>query len=393
MDIFPGFLHNRFIKELDKTGISSGGKKIFHEKSGKDSIIFKDISLAKALVLKQEMLVCSGDCAIHEDAIRGTVGRMDVLLTGDIRTFRKLHSRLESQGFFESERKKIGQFIESQQNNELFSLRNRKFYNNSTYFMGIINVTPDSFSDGGKNTQIDDFIRSVEEIKKNRIDIIDIGGESTRPGASSCSVDEELSRVIPKLRILRELTDIPVSIDTWKSEIAEEALENGADCINYVRGYTIDDNMLEIIRKYNPPFFLMHSRGDSGNMQTLTQYNDIVEDILSELKSSYNKLLDVTGDRKRIIIDPGIGFAKTAEQNWEIISKVRSFFQLGSPVLMGISRKSFIPGTLGVDTIEEKDEITNLLSMFFCFSKVNFVRIHNYRKAALLRNIMDNMEN
>jgi dihydropteroate synthase len=393
LDIFSGFLEKKYKKEIKNTGISSGGFNIFKQKSQKYALCLKDISLAKALVLKQETLVCGGDCALHENAVRGTVRRLNIVISADIRTLTRLETRLKEQGFFEKERKDIVNFIDSQKDSTLFSIRNKVFTNNNTYIMGILNVTPDSFSDGGINNDNDICKKNIENMIKNNVDIIDIGGESTRPDAQAVSVQEEIDRILPKLRIIRDLTDIPVSIDTYKPEVAEKALENGADMINYIRGYELNDKMLELVKRFKPPFFLMHSRGNSANMQKMTEYNDIVENIFTEIDSSYQTLLNVLDDRKKIILDPGIGFAKTVEQNWEIISKVKSFFKYGSPVLMGVSRKSFIQKSLEINDNNAKDEITDLLSMFFYFSGVNFLRVHNVEKACRLKKLLYYLEN
>ncbi|MCK9223449.1 MAG: dihydropteroate synthase [Candidatus Muirbacterium halophilum] len=392
MDIFSGFLENKYRKEIKKTGISKAGDEIFKQKSQKYALLLKNISLAKALVLKQELLVCGGDCALHENAVRGILKTLNIVISADIRTLSKLETRLKTQGFFEKERKDILNFINSQKDSELFTLRNKKFVNNNTYIMAILNVTPDSFSDGGLNLDEKTCIENIKKMIETKVDIIDVGGESTRPSAKSVSIEEELDRVIPKIRLIRSMTDIPISIDTYKHEVAREALENGADSINYVRGYEIDENMLKVVYDFKTPFFLMHSRGNSANMQKMTEYSDIVEDIFDEINNSYEKLLQVLDNRKKIIIDPGIGFAKTTEQNWEIISKVKSFFKYGSPVLMGVSRKSFIKNSFDIKDNILKDEITDILSMFFTFSGVNFIRVHNYEKAYRLKKIMSFLE-
>ena len=220
--------------------------------------------------------------------------------------------------------------------------------------MGILNVTPDSFSDGGQFLKVENaFTHSVKMIEEGA-DIIDIGGESTKPFAEPVSTDEELSRVIPVIEKIRSEYDILISIDTTKSKVAEEAITAGANIINDVSAMEIDENMLQVAKNYNSPIIMMHMKGIPKNMQNNPTYDHLITEIKDYLSSRVKCAINAGIDKKNIIIDPGIGFGKSVEHNFEIINNLDSFVDLGFPVLLGASRKSFIGLTLDV---EEKDRL------------------------------------
>lgn len=220
--------------------------------------------------------------------------------------------------------------------------------------MGILNVTPDSFSDGGQFLKVENaFTHSVKMIEEGA-DIIDIGGESTKPFADPVSTDEELSRVIPVIEKIRSEYDILISIDTTKSKVAEEAITAGANIINDVSAMEIDENMLQVAKNYNSPIIMMHMKGIPKNMQNNPTYDHLITEIKDYLSSRVKCAINAGIDKKNIIIDPGIGFGKSVEHNFEIINNLDSFVDLGFPVLLGASRKSFIGLTLNV---EEKDRL------------------------------------
>ena len=220
--------------------------------------------------------------------------------------------------------------------------------------MGILNVTPDTFSDGGQFLKVENaFTHSVKMIEEGA-DIIDIGGESTKPFADPVSTDEELSRVIPVIEKIRSEYDILISIDTTKSKVAEEAITAGANIINDVSAMEIDENMLQVAKNYNSPIVMMHMKGIPKNMQNNPTYDHLITEIKDYLSSRVKCAINAGIDKKNIIIDPGIGFGKSVEHNFEIINNLDSFVDLGFPVLLGASRKSFIGLTLDV---EEKDRL------------------------------------
>jgi dihydropteroate synthase len=211
-----------------------------------------------------------------------------------------------------------------------------------TLIMGILNSTPDSFSDGGQFYSLDKALAHSLQMVKDGADIIDVGGESTRPGALKVSLDEELNRTIPLIKALREKSSIAISIDTTKSEVAREALLAGANIINDVSGFQLDPNMGLVAKELEAGCALMHMRGTADNMQELCNYEDLLTDIKSELSLSVNSLLSLDIKKGQLVIDPGIGFSKTAEQNIELMKNLSEFHSLDYPILLGTSRKSFI---------------------------------------------------
>ncbi len=214
--------------------------------------------------------------------------------------------------------------------------------------MGILNITPDSFSDGGdffeKNIAIDRALEMVEQ----GADIIDIGGESTRPFSDSVSLKEEISRVIPVIEGICKESDVCISIDTTKSKVAFEALEAGASVINDISAMEIDSLMVDVALKFNCPIVLMHMKGIPKNMQDNPQYQSLISDIKEYLLARIDFVVSKGIDRNKIIIDPGIGFGKTVENNFEIINNLDQFVKMNFPVLLGASRKSFIGVSLNL---------------------------------------------
>ena len=230
-------------------------------------------------------------------------------------------------------------------------LRERSFnWGERTYLMGVLNVTPDSFSDGGEFNAPAAALAQAQSLVEAGADIIDIGGQSTRPGAEQVSVEEELNRVLPVVRALREaelspresVLSVPISVDTTRAVVAQKAVEAGADMVNDISSGTFDPDMLPVVAQLRIPIVLMHIRGTPQTMQQLTEYQDLIGEIYEFLESQIAAAVAAGIERSHIIIDPGIGFAKTAEQNLEILRQLPTFGSLGVPILVGVSRKSFI---------------------------------------------------
>lgn len=210
-----------------------------------------------------------------------------------------------------------------------------------TLVMGILNVTPDSFSDGGRHDEPSRALAHGLELVRDGADIVDIGGESTRPGATPVEPSEERRRIIPVIRALAA-RDVVVSVDTMHASTAAAAVEAGAHLINDVSGERLDDAMIDVVRRSGVPYILMHSRGDSRSMDRLAAYEDTVADVCAELTQWRQRLLDAGVEPDRIIIDPGLGFAKTGSQDWELIAGLDRLRRMGHPVLVAASRKRFV---------------------------------------------------
>ncbi|MFH0838905.1 MAG: dihydropteroate synthase [Candidatus Omnitrophota bacterium] len=216
--------------------------------------------------------------------------------------------------------------------------------------MGILNITLDSFSDGGLYLRKEDAIKKACQLEEQGAHVIDIGGESSRPNAKAISIKEELKRILPVIKKLVKMINIPISVDTYKSEVARCALEEGATLINDIYALRYDRKLADVITKYNVPVILMHMRGAPHNMQLDPQYKDVVKDIVVFLKERINAAKTLGIKENNIIIDPGIGFGKTKEHNLEILNRLEEFKALNRPLMIGTSRKSFIGKVLSVDT-------------------------------------------
>jgi dihydropteroate synthase len=238
--------------------------------------------------------------------------------------------------------------------------------------MGILNVTPDSFADGGRHDTYEKAVARGLEMISEGVDIIDIGGESTRPGAERVSAEEEQARVIPVIEKLSQ-TGIPISIDTMRAQTADKAVAAGASIVNDVSGGLADDAMHETVAELGCPYILMHWRGHSADMNSQAIYKDVVQDVIAEIEIQINKALHNGIARNNLIIDPGLGFAKEAEHNWEILHRIEEFTALGYPVLIGGSRKRF----LGGQSPDEREAATIDLTSSLLAKSIWAVRVHS----------------
>ena len=240
--------------------------------------------------------------------------------------------------------------------------------------MGILNVTPDSFADGGKHNDFEAAVARGLEMIAEGVDIIDIGGESTRPGAERVSEEEEIARTIPVINELAKHGK-PISIDTMRSRTAEAAIKAGASIINDVSGGLADPEMLQTAARLKVPYIAMHWRGQSKDMNSKAIYNDVVSDVISELNERIEAALDAGIEKDKLMIDPGIGFAKEAEHNWAIIDSIDRFVAMGYPVLVGASRKRF----LGGDSPDQREQATIDLTKRLGTTGVWAVRVHSVK--------------
>ncbi len=261
-----------------------------------------------------------------------------------------------------------------------------------TFIMGILNITPDSFSDGGKyfneNVLIAKAVEDAIRMEKEGADFIDVGGESTRPGSRKVNADKEMQRVIPVISEIRKHIGIPISIDTYKSEVADEALKAGAVIVNDISGFRFDPNIAEVTRKHNASCILMHIKGTPKDMQDNPVYEDVVAEIIEYLNESVS--IAKNAGIEQIIVDPGIGFGKTFEHNIEIIKRLSEFKQLGYPLLLGLSRKRFINNIYESGT-EERLAGTLASNTAGILNGANILRVHDVlenKRAALTADVL-----
>ncbi len=339
------------IHQMKKVGVDPIGIKLMERKSLHFNLKVEGIDPRTANLLKQEMLSLGGDVAVDGRGLDCSAQQTDALIMGTQNHFEKLILKLGQYPDLQS----LGQSIKETIRNISkiqFAIHCRKktlTLGKRTLLMGVLNVTPDSFSDGGlffdKEKAIAHGIRMVEE----GADVIDIGGESTRPGSKPLELEEELRRVIPVIESLSKETDVPISIDTYKSDVAQRAIAAGAEIINDISALRFDPNLAQVAARENIPLILMHIRGTPETMQKNIYYESLFSEILQYLKGSIQIAESAGVDPQQIIVDPGIGFGKTVEDNLLIIKNLYEFRILGKPILLGTSRKSFIGKILNAE--------------------------------------------
>lgn len=259
------------------------------------------------------------------------------------------------------------------ESNKRMQIGNRQFdIENHTYVMGILNVTPDSFSDGSQWSDLDKALYRVEEMLAEGMDILDIGGESTRPGYTQISVEEEIERVVPVIEAVKARFDVPVSLDTYKSPVAKAGINAGADMINDIWGLKYDKDMAKVIAEGNVACCLMHNRNDA-------EYQALLSDMKLDLKESLTIAEKAGISKEKIILDPGIGFAKSYADNMEVLRSMGDFRELGYPLLLGCSRKSVIGLSLDLP-VEERLEGTLVTTMMAVQQRYSFVRVHDVKE-------------
>ncbi len=253
-------------------------------------------------------------------------------------------------------------------------------WRNKTSIMGVINLTPDSFSDGGDLNSSKKVLDQVNQFLCNGVDIVDLGAQSTRPGAEEVGSKKEIKRLIPYLKLIKsEFPEILISIDTYNSEVAHEALLNGANWINDVTGGRRDKEILNVVSKFNCPFVITHSRGNSQNMNELSKYKNVLSEVKCSLENLIKNALEKNISKNNIIVDPGIGFSKDINQNLEILRNLDVFKNLNLPILIGSSRKRFIGEILNEIDPKERDIGTLAISCLCSHFNVDIVRVHNVK--------------
>jgi len=257
-----------------------------------------------------------------------------------------------------------------------------------THIMGILNVTPDSFSDGGRFYKFDDAVRQGMKMAEEGADILDVGGESTRPGSHPVSLEEELSRVIPVIESLTQRLDVPISIDTYKAKVAQEALNAGAQMINDISALRYDPEMKKMAAQHDVPVALMHIQGTPRTMQEHPWYEDVIGEITDYLKESIQIATDAGIGREKIIIDPGIGFGKRLKDNLNILKNLKEFSILNCPILIGCSRKSFIGKILNLP-MEERLEGSLAALAVAVMNGAHMVRVHDVKESKRVASLVD----
>ena len=359
-----------FNSSLEEIGCTKTSYPLFIQKSKILLIKITDIDFKEATILKQSFLSAGGDVALHKNVLDHSIKKSSVLLMGTQKTYKVALQSLSQQPYFN-----IPKICSSISN--FLSIIRIKEQNPFPKLMGILNITPDSFSDGGQLNSIQKILQKTENLIKDGADILDIGGESTRPGADSVSQKKEMARVLPVIKqIKKEFPSIPLSIDTQKSSIAKICIEEGVSMVNCVK---VSNDMFDIIAHYpNIKFVVMHMRGNPITMQNKTLYTSIVKNIHEYFEDILKQASSMSISFERIILDPGIGFAKTPLQNLKIMREISSLFDLNCKILVGHSRKSFFKHTMNIE-LEDRDIPTAVLSSFLWKQGVDILRVHNVK--------------
>jgi len=378
-------------EEMRAIGVSSDGIRLMVPKGLGLAIKIPDLSAPRAMILKEQMLSLGGDAAQSRDVLTDSNSRTHVLLLGSETQFGRLVESLKRQQFgLPALGKQIERLLNNWSNRpSLFTARDKHLdLTKRTAVMGILNVTPDSFSDGGEfldpKAAVDRALRMQEE----GADIIDIGAESTRPGAAAVGAKEELERLLPVVSaIVGELRAI-LSVDTYKSDVAAAVLDCGADMINDISGLRFDERMAEVVAKHDAGLAVMHIQGTPRDMQKSPRYDDLIGEIYSCLAWSCSAAVEAGVNRQSIIADPGIGFGKTLAHNLKLINQLDSFRGLGVPILLGTSRKSVI-GKIIKKPVQERLYGTAASVAAAIVRGADIVRVHDVRKMREVCDVAD----
>lgn len=347
--------------ELNRIGFDKSYIGHVAEKYSYKNIKIYNLSPAQANILKQTALSVGCDCATHREVITGKIEKSDCILGGSVSEIKKVAEKLQFQPFG---LKELGEKLL------------QKSSATDAKIVGILNITDNSFSDGGLYNSFEKAKEHLLEMINDGADIIDIGAESTKPYSSAVSAKEQLEKLLPIVDFAKDKTII--SIDTRSAQVADECIKAGAHIINDVSGFDYDEKMADVIAKYDIPVIIQHSKGTPENMQNSPHYNDVMEEIFLELHKKIN--FAHSKGIEKIITDPGIGFGKTVENNFEIIKRIEEFKALGYPVMLGCSRKSFLQ--------TQDDTYTAIFNALAIERNVDYIRVHNVK---MHKNMIDLM--
>lgn len=399
ISIFPPDNQEEVENLMKEIGVDSRGIKIMAPKAISALIRINKLPVFAANILKQESLSLGADTAVSRDALTGRSKYTDCLIMGNFSHFEHLCRKLKEQPYSLN---KVAEELKDaisnyKKNNFILELGPYKLNLNSrTHIMGILNLTPDSFSGDGLYQRTEagrrraDIVEYVQKLVDDGADIIDIGGESSRPGAKPVSVKEELKRVIPPIKALNKKIKVPISVDTYKYEVARQALDNGASIVNDITALRGSSNMASLVKSYKAGIVLMHMRGSPKNMQDAPIYENVMADIVSYLNSAIKKAVGRGIDFKKIIVDPGIGFGKTLKHNLKIISSLSELKVLGRPILIGVSRKSFI-SQITKQPVEERLFGTTSSNCVAVMNGAKIVRVHDVQQAKEALAVLDSI--
>lgn len=374
-------------EEIRKIGVDAVSIPWLSNKALFITMKIENVSPFAANIIKQEMLGKGGDVAVNRGVANFSAQTSDILIMGTYAQYNKLIYKLEMQP---GSIKKIGEEIKRVLTGvnigkpEYFECGKHKLLiGEKTYIIGILNVTPDSFSDGGKYNNIESAVRRAREMIENGADIIDVGGESTRPGHQPVDALEEINRVVPVVEVLAKEFNVPISVDTYKAVVADRALKAGAHIINDVWGLQKDAALAEVVAKYGAGVVMMHNSDKC-------EYNDLMGDIVKFLRKSIEIAEKAGIRRENMVVDPGIGFAKNLDHNLEVMRRLKELSTLNLPVLLGTSRKSMIGNILDLP-VGERLEGTAATVTLGIANGTDFVRVHDVKEMSRVVRMTDAM--
>ncbi|MDA8234819.1 MAG: dihydropteroate synthase [Clostridia bacterium] len=374
-------------KEIGLIGSDEGGQKLMASKGVFRLVKIEGVTTVQANLIKQEMLSKGGEAAVARGVANFGVDKSDILLMGTLRQYHQLIAKLRLQPFkLSTMAEELCQVLtnyEGHQIKELDCSPYRLTFGEKTLVMGILNVTPDSFSDGGLFTDLDLAVEHAKRMIDEGADIIDVGAESTRPNHEPVPQEEELRRLIPAVERLAKEINVPISVDTYKAEVARQAVAKGAHIINDQWGCKADPDMARIMAELDVPVILMHN-------QKGTEYRSLMGEILHSLQECIGLAEGAGVKPEKIIIDPGIGLGKTYEQSLEVMKNLAQFKSLGKPILLGTSRKSLIGKTLNLPA-NERVEGTLATTTLGIIHGVDIVRVHDVKENVRAARMTDAM--
>lgn len=388
------------IQEMRKINAEDAGIRHMLPKARHYLLKLENVRRPIVHILKETFLSNGGEATVSKDMITAVSDHSDVLLSGTRKQFQRSLLALREQGFgcnklsteieaairhFDSiPNVPNSQSIENPLLSALFDQIGTR-----TLVMGILNITPDSFSDGGLFVDHNAAVLHARVMVENGADIIDIGGESTRPGSESVSAKEEIDRVIPVIQEITSSLNVPISIDTTKAEVARAALDSGALIINDISAATFDPDMRILIAERRCPAILMHIKGTPKDMQAQPIYNDLMSEVCAFLRERIEAVVDAGVDERMLLVDPGIGFGKTVDQNLELLQRLRELKSIGRPIVVGTSRKSTIGKVLGGLPVEERLEGTSATVAISIANGADIVRVHDVKEMVRVARMSD----
>ncbi len=381
MKLYPLFTPRRWTKFLE----SEYTAKFFEEVI---AFLFYSLSKSEASLIKEGVLRC-GLYSLNK-------GKEEVVVFGNLSSYKRFSSFIKEKEISEPG-EDLAFYIENLEKKKdslKFSFLDKEITFKRTYIMGVLNVTPDSFSDGGLYFDKERAIEHAHKMVEDGADIIDIGGQSTRPGSDDIPKDEEMKRVIPVIEVLAKELDTPISVDTYRAEVAKEAIKVGASIINDISALRFDEEMKDVVKETGCGLIIMHMKGKPKNMQINPQYENLLGDIFSFLSDSLKFATSYGIDFRNIMIDPGIGFGKSIERgdNFVLIDNLSIFQALGRPILLGPSRKRFIANIVGED-LNARDDGTTAICAVSIAKGANVIRVHDVKKAKIVTSLIDSVIN